>query len=54
MNQSGTSKLALRFTNAKLKNGQTVPIKATIVGILDTGLANEDDLPPQSRRSDPQ
>jgi hypothetical protein len=42
MNQSGTSKLALRFTSAKLKNGQTIPIKATIVGILDTGLANED------------
>ena len=42
MNQSGTSKLALRFTSAKLKDGQTVPIKATIVGILDTGLANED------------
>jgi len=41
-NQSGTSKLALRFTSAKLKDGQTVPIKATIVGILDTGLANED------------
>jgi len=41
-NQAGTSKLALRFTSAKLKDGQTVPIKATIVGILDTGLANED------------
>jgi hypothetical protein len=41
-NQSGTSKLALRFTTAKLKDGQIVPIKATIVGILDTGLANED------------
>jgi hypothetical protein len=41
-NQSGTSKLALRFTSAKLKDGQTVPIKATIVGILDTGLANQD------------
>jgi hypothetical protein len=41
-NQSGTTKLALRFTSAKLKDGQTVPIKATIVGILDTGLANED------------
>ena len=32
-NQSGTSKLVLRFTSARLKNGQTVPIKATIVGI---------------------
>jgi hypothetical protein len=33
MNVSGTSKLALRFTEAKLKDGQTVPIKATIVGV---------------------
>jgi hypothetical protein len=42
MNQSGTSKLALRFTSAKLKDGQIVPIKATIVGILPTGFSNED------------
>ncbi len=42
MNQSGTSKLALRFTSAKLKDGQPVPIKATIVGILPTGFSNED------------
>jgi hypothetical protein len=42
MNQTGTSKLALRFTSAKLKDGQTVPIKATIVGILPTGLSNQD------------
>lgn len=34
MNVSGTSKLALRFTEAKLKDGQTVPIKATIVGLF--------------------
>ena len=33
-NQSGASKLALRFTQAKLKNGQTIPIRATIVGIV--------------------
>lgn len=33
MNVSGTSKLALRFTEAKLKDGQTIPIKATIVGV---------------------
>jgi hypothetical protein len=32
MNQAGSSKLALRFTEAVLKNGQRVPIKATIVG----------------------
>lgn len=29
--QQGNSRLALRFTQAKLKNGQTVPIKATIL-----------------------
>ncbi len=41
-NQAGASKLALRFTSAKLKDGQTVPIKATIVGVLPTGFSNED------------
>ncbi|HTW81688.1 MAG TPA: hypothetical protein VME23_19225 [Terracidiphilus sp.] len=33
MQSSGTSRLALRFTEAKLKDGKTVPIEATIVGI---------------------
>lgn len=33
MQTSGVSRLALRFTSAKLKNGDVVPIKATIVGI---------------------
>ncbi len=42
MNESGTSKLALRFTEAKLKDGKTVPIKATIVGVMESGYANED------------
>jgi hypothetical protein len=32
MQQQGTSKLALRFDQARLKNGTTVPIRATIVG----------------------
>ena len=32
-NQSGKAKLALRFTDADLKNGQTVPIKATIIEV---------------------
>ena len=32
---AGTAKLALRFTEANLKNGQTVPIKATIVNVYD-------------------
>ena len=30
----GMSKLALRFTQAQLKGGKTIPIKATIVGIF--------------------
>ncbi|MBW4040088.1 MAG: hypothetical protein HIU91_14725 [Acidobacteria bacterium] len=34
MNESGASKLALRFTEARLKDGQVVPIKATIVGVF--------------------
>lgn len=33
MNVDGTFKLALRFTHANLKDGQVVPIKATIVGV---------------------
>jgi hypothetical protein len=35
--QQGMSKLALRFNQARLKNGTVVPIKATIVGILAPG-----------------
>lgn len=33
MQVSGKSKLAIRFTEAKLDNGETVPIKATIVEV---------------------
>lgn len=33
MQMKGTSRLALRFTEAKLKDGKTVPIKATIMGV---------------------
>lgn len=32
-NQNGNSKLTLRFTQADLKDGKTIPIKATIVGL---------------------
>jgi hypothetical protein len=35
---SGRSKLALRFTQATLKDGKVVPIKATIVGVLPPSL----------------
>jgi hypothetical protein len=34
MNVSGASKLALRFTHAELKDGQVLPIKATVVGVF--------------------
>lgn len=33
---NGASSLALRFTQADLKNGKTVPIKATIVSVYNT------------------
>jgi hypothetical protein len=33
MNMQGTSKLALRITQAQLKGGKTIPVKATIVGV---------------------
>lgn len=34
MQMAGKSKLAVRFTKAKLANGETVPIKATIVQVF--------------------
>ncbi len=40
MNVSGQSKFALNFTSAKLKNGQVVPVKATIVGVFRPQSAN--------------
>ncbi len=45
MNESGASKLALRFTQAKLKDGQVIPIKATIVGVYQPESANSSDDP---------
>jgi len=33
MNPDGTSRLALRFTTADTKNGQSIPIVATIMGV---------------------
>jgi hypothetical protein len=48
MNASGTSKLAVRFTQAVLKDGTTIPIKATIVGAYrpDVQSNGEADLTP--------
>ena len=40
MQQQGTKKLALRFDQARLKDGTTIPIRATIVGFY---AANEGD-----------
>jgi hypothetical protein len=42
LNMKGNFKLALRFTQADLKNGKTLPVKATIVAITSNG----DDLGP--------
>jgi hypothetical protein len=33
MQTKGNSRLALRFTKAELKDGKTIPLKATIVGV---------------------
>jgi hypothetical protein len=43
MHTSGNSRLALRFTVARLKDGKTVPILATIVGIFPSGSPNDED-----------
>lgn len=55
MRAGGTSSLALRFTEAKLKNGQTVPIHAMIVGIggpvaYDSGYPASAGAPPMWNR----
>jgi len=41
MKTAGTSRLALRFTRAKLKDGKVIPIKATIVGIVSRSDASD-------------
>jgi len=42
MHAAGTSEFAVRFDQAQLKDGKTVPIKATIVGIRRPGFENDD------------
>jgi uncharacterized lipoprotein YbaY len=42
MHSAGTSEFAVRFDQAQLKDGKTVPIKATIVGIRRPGFENDD------------
>lgn len=45
MQPDGTSKLALRFTKAELKNGTVIPIKATIEGVYPPEDDNADGEP---------
>lgn len=51
MQTGGNSQLALRFTQAKLKNGQVVPIEAMIAGVgapldeMGAAYGEDDDLP---------
>jgi hypothetical protein len=47
MRQNGESKLALCIDQAKLKNGKTVPVKATIVGIYAPGIGPATPYPVQ-------
>jgi hypothetical protein len=46
-NAAGKAHLAVRFTQAVLKNGQTIPVKATIVGIYtpDSLVSDESAFP---------
>ena len=45
MQQQGTKKLALRFDQARLKDGTTVPIRATIVGFYAASGGEIDEAP---------
>jgi len=45
LNVNGAAKLAVRFTQAKLKNGQIIPIKATIVGVYAPEITNASGSP---------
>lgn len=45
MQMTGSSKLALCFTQAKLKNGTVMPIKATIVGIYGPNSGSAEPYP---------
>jgi hypothetical protein len=40
LNSNGTSKLTLRFTQARLKDGKTIPVQAVITGIFSEGSLN--------------
>jgi len=42
--QPGNARFALRFTRARLKNGQTIPIEAMIVEVAPSEKSNRDDI----------
>jgi hypothetical protein len=46
MNLDGNSKLAVRFTQAVLKDGTTIPIKATIVGAYKPAMDSNNEVNP--------
>lgn len=45
MQENGMSKLALCFDQAKLKDGQTVPVKATIIAVFGPGSGDASPYP---------
>lgn len=45
-NTAGKSRLAVRFTEAVLKDGQKVPVKATIVALYTPGNIVDEDIQP--------
>ena len=45
MQMQGMSKLAIRFNQAQLKDGKTIPVKATIVGIFKPQMTNSEGYP---------
>lgn len=48
--RSGTDRLSLRFTEARLKDGKTIPIKATVIEVappaFDSGIRLADEISP--------
>jgi hypothetical protein len=52
MNTPGNSRLAIRFTEVDPKNGQTIPVKATIVGLYTPSqLMSDSDAEPAQYRN---
>lgn len=38
--QAGSSKLVVRFTEARVKGGKTIPVQAVVIGLYDQGSLN--------------